>query len=197
VQTWEDYKFLRFSGQDGRPFEPLSEQKAARLMAQLHECPLLLRILRAYAWANHSAIGPMILRHLFNVSWGELRDATCRLRPIFPDGLPDLHKLLRFIHSSKIHLASWRANTSSDLAFACVRVRALIEAGNLPNRLWYVPTFNIFKFILIVEQVRDDAVGSLYQRIPVFCGIVEWRQEICAARSTKSLYRSAARTRVP
>ncbi|KAJ6543262.1 hypothetical protein DFH09DRAFT_1088959 [Mycena vulgaris] len=116
VQIWEDFRFLRSTGIDG-PVETLSEQQSARLMDQLAECPLLLRILHAYLWVDDGYMGLSELRYLLNVSW-----CKCRLRPIFGQDLPDLHRLA--------------LNISIDLAFGCIRVRKQIETGYLPEIFW-------------------------------------------------------------
>jgi hypothetical protein len=134
VQVWEDYNFIASSE---RVFEePSSEQQSARLMDQLAECPLLLRIFHAFLWAEGSYMTLSTLRYLLNISWHELRAALCRLRPSFPDDLPYLYELSQFIHNSMTHPASWKANISLDLAFGCIRVLKLIETGDLPECLW-------------------------------------------------------------
>ena len=135
MQVWEDYKFIGFGNRV--PFkEPLSEQQSARLMRQLAECPLLLRIFRAILWGNPEYGDLTEMRYLLNNPWDDLRAALCRVRPIFPDGLPDLVELSQFIHQSMTPPSTWRANISLDLAFGCIWVRKLIETGDLPELVW-------------------------------------------------------------
>ncbi|KAJ7804339.1 hypothetical protein B0H14DRAFT_2527353 [Mycena olivaceomarginata] len=135
VQIWEEYVFFCSTG-IVKGFEPLSEQQSARLMDQLAECPMLLRIFHAYVWADKDSVYLREMRFLLNVSWDELRATLCCLRPIFPDGLPRLLTLSRFIHNSMTNPSTWRANISIDLASGYIRVRKLVEKGDLPEYLW-------------------------------------------------------------
>jgi hypothetical protein len=108
-------RFLMRTIENGEPLPTLSEQQSTRLMDQLAECPLLLRIFDISLWAN---MGLSALHHVLNVSCDELRAAICRLRPIFGEDLANIPTLSRIIPNVNIKPASWRENISTDLALS-------------------------------------------------------------------------------
>ncbi|KAJ6525190.1 hypothetical protein B0H19DRAFT_592868 [Mycena capillaripes] len=59
-----------------------------------------------------------------------------RLRRIL-DSCPNivtLHKLIGMFQD--LRWDTWRVDTSIDLSWGCIRLRRLIDAGHLPDRLW-------------------------------------------------------------
>ncbi|KAF7349087.1 putative nwd2 protein [Mycena venus] len=147
LRVWRDSDYvsdLRLSmrnDEDGLlpvPWRLISGQ----VMDQVAHVPLLLYIAGAMLWVDY--INLIVLRHILNVSWDEFLTALCRLRPIMRSAEINMWRhnmcqlLAMIIHDwTTSHQGTWRANICSRLARGCIRVRKLIDNGDLPERgLW-------------------------------------------------------------
>ncbi|KAJ7215390.1 hypothetical protein GGX14DRAFT_442873 [Mycena pura] len=145
LRVWHDYSYAReldvFLQEDpDRPLPVPWGLISGQVMCQVAHVPLLLHIAGAMLWAGY--INLIALRHLLNVSWDEVLTALCRLRPIMWGAEIDIHSMghlpaMIIREWTASHQGTVRANICSRLAHGCIRVRKLIDSGDLPELgLW-------------------------------------------------------------
>ncbi|KAJ6525210.1 hypothetical protein B0H19DRAFT_593101 [Mycena capillaripes] len=178
VQIWEDYKYIAAFYLHRGNAEP-SPSLLSQLVEQVTKCPLLLRILATIVLLDSSNF--FHIHHILNLSWDEVRAAMSQLQTIL-DGYAkgvDLRKLILMLLQDS-WWDTWRVDTSIDLSWGCIRLRRLIDAGHLPDRLWN-PYMNYGRFIrgsppcaALLSAVREFVLPcNFYQEIECH-DVIQW-----------------------
>ncbi|KAJ6468600.1 hypothetical protein DFH09DRAFT_497207 [Mycena vulgaris] len=136
IRGLQDHRYL-FSFNTNLVTPPDWNEISSQVMEQAAECSLLVSVAAAISWGCD--LDFTAIRHLLNVTWGEIRAALCRLRPFLArlDSPVTVNFAKMLIHDWLITQGGTsRASICLELAWGCIRVRKLINTGRLPSYVW-------------------------------------------------------------
>ncbi|KAJ7611141.1 hypothetical protein DFH06DRAFT_1345699 [Mycena polygramma] len=140
ILSWEDHDFIKtFANTWSRDDRVAAWHRVSRrVMEHAVQCPLLLQLCCGMLWISTPIRTLVILRHLLNISWGEIHATVYPLQSILysSDLGPDMREFAKLvINEWMISHPHWRANICSELAKGCIRVGNMIATGRLPSEL--------------------------------------------------------------